>query len=55
MAQAPCENEVSSAGDDNLDFDDRTLNGKKKSLILFTGALQYTNICAVCLSAAILE
>ena len=39
--KAASENDLTPAGEETLDFDDGTLRGEKKSLILFTRIFQY--------------
>ena len=39
--KAASETDLTPAGEETLDFDDGTLRGEKKSLILFTGIFQY--------------
>ena len=39
--KAASENDLAPAGEETLDFDDGTLRGEKKSLILFTRIFQY--------------
>ena len=41
QVKAASENDLTPAGEETLDFDDGTLRGEKKSLILFTRIFQY--------------
>ena len=41
QVKAATENDPTQADEDTLDFDDGTLRGEKKSLIIFTRIFQY--------------
>ena len=41
QVKAASENDLTPAGEETLDFDDGTLRGEKKRLILFTRIFQY--------------